>query len=416
MSPTEQLPALGAWLARIEAMHPAEIELGLDRLYRVAERLGVSALPALTITVAGTNGKGSTLRLMAALARHAGLKVCVYTSPHLLHFNERIMLPDGLATDAQLCEAFEQVDLARGEIPLTYFEFTTLAGLWLFAASEADLALLEVGLGGRLDAVNVVDPDVAVVTSVGLDHQDWLGDTREAICAEKCGIGRRGRPLLFGELDWPENLESLTDSLGALPVLAGRDFAVNGGQGMRFSDGSKWQCPDTVTLGADNLATACQALILADVPITQSAIDAAATLSLMGRCEHRLIRGVDCWFDVGHNLPAVSRFRGLLPDCNGQRHLVFGMMQDKPIQAVAEQFGRDRARWYLCAPEMDRAASVAQLACALPTGAAHQDFETVSAALSCALSAANPDDQVVVFGSFYTVAEAWLAAEEGQSE
>ncbi|MZR61623.1 folylpolyglutamate synthase/dihydrofolate synthase family protein [Alcanivorax sp. DP30] len=416
MSPTDHAAALAAWLTRIEAMHPAEIELGLDRLRRVADRLGVSTLSAPVITVAGTNGKGSTLRLMADLARHAGRRVALYTSPHLLRFNERIMLPDGLATDAQLCQAFEQVELARGQIPLTYFEFTTLAGLWLFAGSDADLVLLEVGLGGRLDAVNVVDPDVAVVTSVGLDHQDWLGDTREAICAEKCGIGRRGRALVFGEQNWPDNLESLVATLGALPVFAGRDFSVAPGKNMHLRESAELRCPERVILGADNLATACQALILADVPLTQPAIDGAATLSLMGRCQHQRLQERDCWFDVGHNLAAVSRFRSLLPACSGQRHLVFGMMADKPIEQVAAQFAADDACWYLCAPDMPRAATVSQLADALPAGARHCVFDSVSGALSCALSAANPGDQVVVFGSFYTVAEAWLAAEEGQSE
>ncbi len=417
MSQTDHAAALAAWLHRIEAMHPAEIELGLDRLRCVADTLGITALPVPVITVAGTNGKGSTLRLMTALARHAGRRVCLYTSPHLLRFNERIMLPDGLASDAQLCEAFEQVEQARGDTPLTYFEFTTLAGLWLFAASDADLILLEVGLGGRLDAVNVVDPDVAVVTSVGLDHQDWLGDTREAICAEKCGIGRQGRPLVFGEQDWPANLESLVQDLGALPVLAGREFELTAAErAFRFVDGSALQCPETVVLGKDNLATACQALKLADVVVSQQAVDQVATLSLMGRCEYRQLKGVDCWFDVGHNLAAVARFHALLPTCSGQRHLVFGMMADKPLREVAAEFAATDVNWYLCAPAMARAASVEQLAGALPTGSRQQQFDSVAQALCCALSAANPGDQVIVFGSFYTVAEAWLAAEEGQSE
>lgn len=417
MTSTDHAATLAAWLTRIEAMHPAEIELGLDRLRCVAENLAVTALPMPVITVAGTNGKGSTLRLMTEMARHAGRRVCLYTSPHLLKFNERIMLPDGLASDAQLCAAFDQVEQARGEIPLTYFEFTTLAALWLFAASDADLVLLEVGLGGRLDAVNVVDPDVAVVTSVGLDHQDWLGDTREAICAEKCGIARHGRPLVFGEQDWPANLVSLADSHRAAAVFAGRDFQVDAGQGrLAFADGSHLSLPPQVILGADNLATACQALKLAAVPVTQEAVAAASSLTLMGRCEQRQISGVNCWFDVGHNLPAVTRFRALLPPCEGTRHLVFGMMADKPLQEVAGQFAADTACWYLCAPDMARAATPAQLAAALPAGASQQQFETVAAALGCALSAANPNDQVIVFGSFYTVAEAWLALEGGQSE
>ncbi|MED5239270.1 MAG: Mur ligase family protein [Pseudomonadota bacterium] len=417
MRQIDHAAALAAWLTRIEAMHPAEIELGLDRLRTVAERLAVSTLPVPVITVAGTNGKGSTLRLMTELACHAGRKVCVYTSPHLLEFNERIRLPDGLASDAAICEAFEKVETARGDTPLTYFEFTTLAALWLFAGSGADLVLLEVGLGGRLDAVNVVDPDVAVVTSVGLDHQDWLGDTREAICGEKCGIARAQRPLVFGEQDWPDNLASEAASRGVLDVFAGRDFSALPGEGrLCFADGTSLPCPDSVTLGADNLATACQALMLADVPVSAAAVEAAAQLTLMGRCEHQRLQGVDCWFDVGHNLAAVSRFRALLPRCEGVRHLVFGMMADKPVKAVAAEFACDAASWYLCAPQMARAAAPQQLVAALPEGARYQRCESVADAMRCALDAANPGDQVVVFGSFYTVAEAWQAVEEQGSE
>ena len=167
MTDTSLPDSLAGWLRRIEAMHPAEIELGLDRLHGVAARLAVAHFSVPVITVAGTNGKGSTLRLMTALAERQGRKVCLYTSPHLHVFNERVRLPEGLASDAQLCAAFAQVEQARGQVPLTYFEFTTLAALWLFKASEADLILLEVGLGGRLDAVNIVEPDVSVVTSVG---------------------------------------------------------------------------------------------------------------------------------------------------------------------------------------------------------------------------------------------------------
>ena len=417
MSKTDQAAALAAWLTRIEAMHPAEIEMGLGRLRLVAEKLRVASLPVPVITVAGTNGKGSTLRLMAALAGEAGHRVCLYTSPHLLCFNERIMLPDGLASDAQLCEAFEQVDQARGDIPLTYFEFTTLAALWLFSRCEADIVLLEVGLGGRLDAVNVIDPSVSVVTSVGLDHQDWLGDTREAICAEKCGIGRPGRPLVFGEADWPDNLEVLLEELGVQPVLAGRDLVIDDGQGLlRFEDGSTLAYPPRVVLGADNLATACQALKLAGIVVSVAAVASVSTLGLMGRCEHRVIQGVNCWFDVGHNAPAVQRFRALLPDCEGRRHLVFGMMADKPVREVASYFSGDDGRWYLCAPQMPRAASLEQMRDSLPDGAEHERCESVSRALSCALSAAQKGDQVIVFGSFYTVAEAWLASEEGVNE
>lgn len=386
-------------------MHPTEIELGLDRLRQVACRLGVESLPAPVITVAGTNGKGSTLRLMTALAERHGRRICLYTSPHLYRFNERVRLPDGLASDQQLCDAFAQVEQVRQGVSLTYFEFSTLAALWLFRQSGADLVLLEVGLGGRLDAVNIVDPDVAVVTSVGLDHQDWLGESREAIAGEKCGIARRGKPLVFGETDWPENLLALVERYAAKPVLAGRDFSL-GPQGLMLADGRQLDLPGKVTLGRDNLATACLALSLAGIAVTAEDCAAMATVSLFGRCEFRRLRGRDCWFDVGHNLPAVARFLQQLPPCEGRRHLVFGMMADKPIDEVVALFSDQPVSWHLAAPEVPRAAPVSRLAAALPDGALFCGYDSVEQALNGALDAAQGGDQVLIFGSFYTVAQA----------
>ncbi|HCE39370.1 MAG TPA: bifunctional folylpolyglutamate synthase/dihydrofolate synthase, partial [Alcanivorax sp.] len=256
------IPNLDAWLARIERLHPSDMELGLERLRGVAAALGVDRLPMPVITVAGTNGKGSVVALIQALAGAAGQGCCVYTSPHMQRFNERIVLPDGPASDQDLCRAFEAVDAARGDTPLTYFEFTTLAGLWLFRDSGADLAVLEVGLGGRLDAVNLIDADVAVVTSVGLDHVEWLGDTREKVAVEKLGIGRAGRPLVYGERDAPANLDQELARLGALPLRAGREYrvddahlAIRVGERLR-----RYPLPLPARLGSDNLATACQAL------------------------------------------------------------------------------------------------------------------------------------------------------------
>ena len=410
MTDTSLPDSLPGWLRRIEAMHPAEIELGLDRLHGVATRLAVAHFSVPVITVAGTNGKGSTLRLMTALAERQGRKICLYTSPHLHVFNERVRLPEGLASDAQLCAAFAQVEQARAEVPLTYFEFTTLAALWLFKASGADLILLEVGLGGRLDAVNIVEPDVSVVTSVGLDHQDWLGDTREAIAGEKCGIGRPDKPLVFGEMGWPENLVSLVATLGAIPVFAGRDFHVRG-DALSLSGGRQVSLPASIRLGADNLATACQALALAGVECGDEDVMAVAELGLFGRCEQQYIDGVSCWFDVGHNLPAVQRFLQQLPPCVGTRHLVFGMMVDKPIDAVIGLFHCMTAQWYLAAPQIPRAAPTARLRAGLPDTAQYQECTSVTIATRAALDAACDEDQVIVFGSFYTVAEARVLAQ-----
>ncbi|MDX1803295.1 MAG: folylpolyglutamate synthase/dihydrofolate synthase family protein [Alcanivorax sp.] len=402
---------LARWLARIEAMHPAEIELGLDRVRQVAERLGVLTLPMPVITVAGTNGKGSTVRLMQALAQQGGRQVCVYTSPHLHHFNERIVLPSGQASDRALCVAFDAVEQARGEIGLTYFEFTTLAALWLFSRSNADLVILEVGLGGRLDATNVVEPSVAVVTSVGLDHQDWLGHDRETIAMEKAGIARAGLALVYGETDWPANLEQLAEQHDAQAVFAGRDFVIRDGE-LLLHSGTRLELPQSVALGHDNLATACQALSLLDMGIRCADLQAVAALTLPGRCEafqQGIARG---WLDVGHNVAAVGRFLARLPECQGIRHVVFGMMADKPIAEVMALFNGQPVRWYLAAPAIGRAASAEQLADLLPAQAEFSCHDRVGRALAAATAAAVEQDQVLVLGSFFTVAEARQALQE----
>lgn len=395
---------LDDWLARIEKLHPTEIELGLERLSRVAAALDVARLPMPVITVAGTNGKGSVVALLRALSRAAGKRCCVYTSPHLLRFNERIELPDGPASDAALCRAFEAVDAARGGTSLTYFEFTTLAGLWLFRDSGADLCVLEVGLGGRLDAVNVIDADVAVVTSVGLDHTAWLGDTREKIAVEKLGIGRAGRPLVYGEMDAPANLDAEIAALGAVPLRAGREFHA-ADRGPRVA-GVDYPLDGPVRLGADNLATAVQALAAIGLPPEVSAPAAVADTALVGRCQQRRYRGVQCVLDVGHNLEAIRRLLDRLPPCGGQRRLVFGMMADKPVEAAIGLLARDDPHWYLARPDLPRAADVARLASALPSSAVARRFPSVAEALARAVADSGADDQVVILGSFYTVAEA----------
>ena len=195
--------SLAEWLAYLERLHPSAIDMGLERSREVAARLGLSRPAPRVITVTGTNGKGSTCAFVAALLRAQGLKVGVYSSPHLLRYNERVQIDGEQASDAGLCEAFSAVEAARGETSLTYFEMGTLAALWLFERAELDVAVLEVGLGGRLDAVNLVDADLALITSIGVDHADWLGDTRESVAFEKAGIMRAGKPALCGDFDPP---------------------------------------------------------------------------------------------------------------------------------------------------------------------------------------------------------------------
>ncbi|WP_241068117.1 Mur ligase family protein, partial [Pseudomonas viridiflava] len=218
---------LGDWLAYLEQLHPSAIDMGLDRSRKVAQQLGLTRPAPRVITVTGTNGKGSTCAFVASLLQAQGLKVGVYSSPHLLRYNERVKVQGVEATDLELCDAFAAVESARGDVTLTYFEMGTLAAFWLFEQAQLDAVVLEVGLGGRLDAVNLIDADLALVTSIGVDHADWLGDTRESVAFEKAGIFRAGRPALCGDLDPPEPLLAKARELGCPLLLRGHDFDLS---------------------------------------------------------------------------------------------------------------------------------------------------------------------------------------------
>ncbi|MEY1661820.1 bifunctional folylpolyglutamate synthase/dihydrofolate synthase [Isoalcanivorax beigongshangi] len=397
--------SLAQWLAHIESLHPAEIELGLERLATVADRLALRPWPGPVITVAGTNGKGSTVTLLDTLARADGVRTGLYTSPHLLRFNERVRIDGAEAEDAALVEAFEAVDAARcrsPEVALTYFEFTTLAGLWLFCRAGLDLLILEVGLGGRLDAVNLIDPTVAVITSVGLDHTDWLGDTRELIAMEKAGIRRAGRPLLYGEIDVPHSIAALDN--GELPLLRqGREFGSRAGE--LYWQGGAWPLPATVALGEDNLATAVQALTLALRAPSAAALAQAAARTLPGRCEHHRRNGVDWYLDVGHNREAMARFARRVPASAGRTFAVCAMLGDKPAEAILALVPQVQ-RWLLAPLSAGQRPGNAERLAALLAPGSFDAYPCVQTALAAAAAAAQPGDRVLVCGSFYTVADA----------
>jgi dihydrofolate synthase / folylpolyglutamate synthase len=399
---------LDDWLAQIERLHPREIELGLGRIRLVAERLGVTAFACPVITVAGTNGKGSTVTLIERLARASGKRTALYTSPHLFRFNERIRLNGEPVDDARLCDAFEQVERARADVALTYFEFTTLAAFWLFREAAPDLVVLEVGLGGRLDAVNLVDADVAVITSIGLDHQDWLGHDREQIGREKAGILRAGRPLLFAALDMPASIADAARAGKALLMRAGREFGVDG-MGLFWQQSGRLQrgqLTAPVALGNDNLAAAVQALALVNsLPPNWQEVALAARLA--GRCQRVPVDGVDWYFDVGHNREALARFRQLLPPVSGRRLALCAMLADKPAGEVLADFAPSVDEWYLAGLGGSRGRPASSLQALQPAG---QACESVAAAVAALRTRHQPGDQVLVFGSFHTVAEAAEAA------
>lgn len=420
--------ALAVWLARLEALYPQPIKLGLDRVAAVANTLGLLPVQVPVVTVAGTNGKGSVVATVEALLHRSGVVAGVYTSPHLLRFNERIRIATEQAADAEIVAALEEVEAARGEIPLTYFEYTTLAALLLFRARAVEVVVLEVGLGGRLDAVNIVDPTVAVITSIALDHQDWLGNSLDQIAREKAGILRAGRPAVIAANE-PPGLRAAVAASAAGARWLGQEFGfAPDGEGWRgwlqTGAGERRQLPavNNAALLPANLCAALQALELLGHPASDTDIAMVVPgLQLAGRRQRLTVAGLELILDVAHNPAAVDKlveFIDISP-CNGKTVAVFSAMADKDIEAMIASAGERFGAWFLAdQPGNARAAPAAAIA-ALLRGAG-QGMISVSKNLRQALARARsvlvPGDRLVVFGSFHTVAAAmsWLAKEQGK--
>jgi dihydrofolate synthase/folylpolyglutamate synthase len=414
--------SLDDWLAWISAQHPSTIALGLDRVRQVLEAMRLS-LSAVKITVGGTNGKGSTCAMLERILLEAGYRVGTYTSPHILEYNERVRLQGEDVDDATLVRSFERVEAARGSTPLTYFEFGTLAALAAFDEAKLDAMVLEVGLGGRLDAVNVVDADAAIVASVDIDHVDWLGGDRESIGFEKAGIFRSGRPAIFGSADPPRRLVEHAVSIGADLQLPGRDFRVESHPGQWDfvgRRGAKHALPVPALRGRwqlDNAAAALAALdeLAARLPVSLGEVKRGlATVRLAGRLQ-TLPGRPPIVLDVAHN-PHAAR---ALSDALGEMAFaestlaVFAMLADKDIAGVVDAVRGRIDRWYVAAAEAERAAPAARVAEILArhdAGKPVRAFATVDAALCAARGDAGPNDRIVVFGSFTTVAEALRSA------
>ena len=465
---------LKEWLDYIEQQHAKSIDLGLERVREVAGRLSLEKPAKHVITVGGTNGKGSTVAFIEAIARAAGLKVGTYTSPHLLRYNERVRIEGDEASDEQLIAAFEMVEAARlsllppgeggaqrrmraGEFkptkathqsasalphppsghllpegegkgtPLTYFEFGTLAALWLFQQSSLDLVVLEVGLGGRLDAVNIVDPDVAVITTVDIDHVDWLGSDREAIGREKAGIARAWKPLVLGEIDSPSSVLRHAYAIGANAIRLGSDFFHEP------VDEARWRWRDAgfeielplpmlaAPIQRANAATAIAALRALDVEIPPSAFaQGVASANVPGRLQHFSYDGVPVIVDVGHNPQAARELAAWLraTPVAGRTLAVFAALADKDVLGVVAALEDDIASWFLAGLQSagTRGQGVDALASQLQGSAAAQGSRhaTVQEALQAAHAQAGSGDRVLVFGSFHTVAEALAILHSGQ--
>jgi dihydrofolate synthase / folylpolyglutamate synthase len=410
---------LAEWLDYQQRVHALGVDLGLDRVQAVWQRMDAPPLARRVITVGGTNGKGSTVAFLEAMLTAAGQRVGCYTSPHLMRYNERIRIAGVDADDAALVESFERIELARGEIPLTYFEFGTLAAFDLFSRAGLDVAVLEVGLGGRLDAVNLIDADAVIITTVDLDHVEWLGPDRDSIGREKAGIARRDRPAIVGELDPPNGLLEALLSRGARIERAGRDF-----RGERSAQRWQWLHQDGTTLSLPNpelaapvqyanAASAIAALhVLKMVEPAELERIAAAGMHLPRAPARLQSLGGDpaLIVDVGHNPQAARALAAWLDAQPGGRvHAVYGALSDKDVSGVMTALGSRIAHWHLAGLEQDTPRG---LPASVLEGVLHQvlpragcdTHPDVRHALAAARASARRGERILAFGSFFVAA------------
>ncbi|WP_309964700.1 bifunctional tetrahydrofolate synthase/dihydrofolate synthase [Variovorax guangxiensis] len=411
------MKSLADWLAHAEHLHPKNIELGLERVRAMAQKLDL-VFDCPVITVAGTNGKGSTCAMLESILMHAGYRTAVFTSPHLVHFEERLRLSGEAVKAEALAAHFEAVEEARGDMTLTYFEFTTLALLLCATASKPDVAILEVGLGGRLDAVNVIDADCAIITSIDLDHMEFLGPDRESIGFEKAGIMRAGRPVIVSDPVPPQSVIAHAEAIGADLWRVGRDFNVSGdkqqwgwsGRGRRYSG-----LAYPALRGANQLVNAAGVLAALEalrprLPVMAQAVRIGlASVELPGRFQ--IVPGEPALvLDVAHNPHAVAALAenldamGFYPTTHG----VFGVMADKDLAPMFARIGPMIDRWYFTDLPTPRAAKAADLQARWEAQNTRADASASAhagpmEALQAAIDRADPADRIVVFGSFFTV-------------
>lgn len=425
---------LEEWLTLQESVHPKSIDMELTRVTRVARTLKLDAPARPVITVGGTNGKGSVVAHLEALCAALGASTGMFTSPHLVRYNERIRVNASEVSDAELIAAFEQIEAARGATTLTFFEYNTLAALHIFERRAVDVALLEVGLGGRLDATNLVAADVAVLASVGFDHRDWLGDTLEAIGAEKAGIFRPHRPAVLGSADMPSSVFAAIDALGAKAIIAGRDFSWR-------PRGESWDyeglriklrgLPRSALAGSIQYRNAATALAALEALEQGKAADTAANgltarlASLDERIVAQALRAVRLagrfqvvpgdveWIlDIAHNPPAAQVLAMELrerptPREGGRTLAVIGVLADKDAAAIAASLAGLIDHWILCTLTGPRGSSAQQLAQRIGRSRGELTLaESVAQGCELARAAAQPGDRVVVCGSVHTVGPA----------
>ncbi|SMC23653.1 dihydrofolate synthase / folylpolyglutamate synthase [Andreprevotia lacus DSM 23236] len=411
------------WLAYLEGLHPKSIDMGLARVSHVRDVMGLKpGFPVLT--VAGTNGKGSVCAFLTSILTAAGYKVGTHTSPHLLRYNERVMLDGQEAGDDLLVESFRAIETARGDTSLTYFEFGVLSAMKVFIDASVDVAILEVGLGGRLDAVNIFDADVASIVSIDLDHQAYLGDNREDIGREKAGVFRQGRPAICGDTNPPQSVIDEAVRIGAPLALIGTEFGwqkeAEGQQWMFWhGDARKHALPMPALRGPYQLGNAAVALamlqsIRAQLPVALADIKRGLLeVNWPARCQ--VLPGrPQVVLDVAHNPHAARALKSALDQMGyaESTHAVFGMMADKDIDEVIRILGERIAHWHVAAPDLPRAEPADALAARIRASQPRAQVdacESVAAAWQAATRTAGENDRILAFGSFYTVAEVMAA-------
>lgn len=409
--------SLQDWLTWQESLHPLTIDLGLERVAKVFHDLNPDYSKPPTITVAGTNGKGSCIAILEAIYRAQGYRVGAYTSPHILKYNERIKINGVPVSDELICDAFAKIDAARGDTSLSYFEFGTLAALELFAQAKVDVQLLEVGLGGRLDAVNMIDPDIAIISSIGIDHVDWLGATRDAIGQEKAGVFRPNTPAVIGDIDPPKSLLQAAYDKNTLVYCIGKDFGYN-----KQPTGWDWfageQCihlPHPALKGEHQYRNAASVIfavtrLIQRLPVSLVAMQQGlSNVQLSGRFQ--LIENeIPLLLDVGHNPEAVKTLVAYLKTTFPEKriHAIFSMMKDKDIASVLEIMNPVIHDWFFVPLNNPRAATEAMMqSIFFQSSVANVSFgfTDFTQAYQAAKSHAQQDDLLLVFGSFLLVSD-----------
>ena len=414
---------LDDWLAWQTTLHAREIELGLDRIEAVAQSLNLLDCPFPVITVAGTNGKGSTVAMLSAILHHAGYKVGTYTSPHIVHYNERIRIGLRCVNDEQLCRSFEKINTARDEISLSFFEFATLAALDVFHDDQVDVAILEVGLGGRLDATNIIDCDLAFVTSIGLDHTEWLGDTRELIGFEKSGIFRAQTPAICGDIDPPDSIAESAKKTNANLFQLNVDFnyQVAKSSWSFVTEGYELHgLPLPSLSGAVQIRNAASVVmglhcLQEKLPISTDAIETGLReVTLEGRFQ-RIVKDCEIILDVAHNYDSAKILsENLMALPKPQKTIaVFAILSDKDVKGIIKCLHAHIDDWYISEVNSPRCMKVDQVEQSLMQQSSELKvnvFDSVEKAYSQAQADANEGDRIIVFGSIFTVSEV-LASE-----